>query len=102
MAAPLVLLREINTCHENMLLMAKALDWDGVSKEWQGTESNFFTLMKTSLTELRGNDRAEARQLIENLLKLQKLISAQAKPWMDQVRPLLDSFDRYPLTSIEI
>ena len=102
MSAPVLLLRELNECHENMARMADVLDWDSIGLLWQGAETSFAALMKIPLAELTGNERIEARQLIENLLKLQKLVSEQAKPWMDQVRPLLESFDRYPLTSDQV
>lgn len=99
MTAALTLLRELNNDHQNMAQMAIILDWDGVSSVWETAETRLSLLRKMSLTELQGNDRLEARQLIENVLKLQDLISEQAKPWMDQVRPLLESFDRFPLPS---
>jgi hypothetical protein len=79
--------------------MSDTLDWEGLEKTWQAAEPCFLALAKTSLTSLSLGERSEARQLIENLLNLQKHISGQTLPWMDQVRPLLDSFERYPLTS---
>ncbi|MBV5350505.1 flagellar protein FliT [bacterium] len=77
--------------------MADALDWDALEKSWQGAEIVFAALMKIPLNQLSGNERSEVRQLIENLLELQKLISGQVKPWLDQVRPLLENFEHYPL-----
>jgi hypothetical protein len=83
-----------------MAQMANALDWDGVGSAWEGAEVRLALLRKIPLTELKGNERLEARHLIGNVLRLQNLISEQAKPWMDEVRPLLESFDRFPLTSV--
>jgi len=98
MSASLLLLRELHASHENMSRMARELDWDSLEREWQDSESNLAALMKISLTDFTGNERSEAQQLALNLLKLQKLISGQVKPWLDQVRPLLESFEHYPLT----
>ncbi|MEI7431780.1 MAG: flagellar protein FliT [Betaproteobacteria bacterium] len=95
----MTLLQKLNDSHQNMLRMADALDWDGLEKSWQDAEVAFAALMKIPLNQLTGNERSEVRKLIENLLELQKLISGQVKPWLEQVRPLLESFERYPLTS---
>jgi hypothetical protein len=100
MTVALALLRELHSDHENMAQMASVLDWDGIGKAWEGVEVKLASLKKIPLIELKGNERQEARDLIEKVLRLQKLISDQAKPWMDQVRPLLESFDRFPLTSV--
>jgi hypothetical protein len=99
MTSALILLRQLNAHHETMSRMSDTLDWDGLEKTWQAAESSFSALLKTPLSDLPPSERTEARQLLENLLSLQKHISGQTLPWMDQVRPLLDSFERYPLTS---
>jgi len=96
-AAALDCLRQLATQHENMARMADLLDWDGLTREWQDASNRFATLQKISLTGLSANERTQARELIEKLLTLQERISGQARPWMDQVRPLLDSFERHPL-----
>jgi hypothetical protein len=82
-----------------MSRMSDALDWDGLEKTWQAAEASFSALLKTPLSDLPLSERNEARQLLENLLSLQKHISGKTLPWMDQVKPLLESFERYPLTS---
>ena len=54
--------------------------------------------IQSGLQKLKLDQSSEAQQLAANLLKLQKFISEQVRPWMEQVRPLLESFERYPLT----
>jgi hypothetical protein len=98
MPTSLTLLRELATRHETMVSLANALDWDALDREWHAAESHFAVLMKRPpLAELTGSDYAEAQQLIGRLLAQQKLITEKVRPWMEQVRPMLDSFDRYPL-----
>jgi hypothetical protein len=99
MTSALIHLRQLNAYHETMSRMSDALDWDGLEKTWHAAESSFSALVKTPVASLSVSERTEARQLIEKLLSLQKHISGKTIPWMDQVRPLLDSFERYPLTS---
>lgn len=98
MPPPLALLRELDAQHGIMVGMANALDWDGLNQTWQATEINIATLTKLKLlSALAPNEIPEARKLLGNLLAQQKFISERVKPWMEQVRPLLDSFNRFPL-----
>jgi hypothetical protein len=99
MTSALIHLRQLNAYHETMSRMSDALDWDGLEKTWHAAEASFSALLKTPLSGLPLSERTEARQLLENLLSLQKHISGKTLPWMDQVKPLLESFERYPLTS---
>jgi hypothetical protein len=98
MPTSLALLRELDQRHKTMVRLANDLDWDGLDREWQAAESHFAELMKKPPpADLTGNDYAEAQQLMGSLLAQQKLITEKVRPWMEQVRPMLDRFDRYPL-----
>ncbi len=98
MSTSLVLLRELDKRHATMLRLAEALDWDNLDKEWQAAEIDFSALMKQPpLSAIASSERAEIQQLVDKVLAQQKLISERVLPWMEQVRPMLDSFDRYPL-----
>ena len=98
MPTPLTLLRDLDKRHKAMVDLANDLDWDGLDREWHAAEIHFAALMKKPpLAELTGSDYVEAQKLIGSLLAQQKLITDKVRPWMEQVRPMLDSFDRYPL-----
>lgn len=97
MAPALELLRDIEKRHERMSRMADDLDWKGVQEEWSLAERQIKALQQFPLTGLKGADRTEAARLIRNQLALQQHISERARPWMDQVRPLLDCFKAYPI-----
>ena len=100
MSPQLQLLRDLGAAHQTMARLAEALDWEGVAKEWQeGAEVQFRALQKAPLAGLPAAEQAEARQLIEEVLRLQASISGRAKPWMEQVAPLLECFARHPLPS---
>lgn len=100
MSTQLQLLRNLGAAHQTMARLAEALDWEGVASEWQGAEAQFRALQNTPpLAGLSATEQAEARQLIEEVLRLQASISARAKPWMEQVAPLLECFARHPLPS---
>jgi hypothetical protein len=97
MSRALHLLRELKQCHDAMLERIDVFDWQSVGTIWQTAENCFSDLQRFSLAELlAGDDRSEARQLVETLLGQQKLISDQAGAWIDQVQPLLASFERQP------
>ncbi|MEI7611296.1 MAG: flagellar protein FliT [Betaproteobacteria bacterium] len=97
MPTSLSLLRDLHKRHETMVNLANELDWDGLDREWHAAERHFATLMSMPpLAELTGSDYVEAQKLIARLLAQQKLITEKVRPWMEQVRPMLDSFDRYP------
>jgi hypothetical protein len=93
----LELLRDIEKRHEHMSRMADDLDWNGVRAEWNLAERQIKALQRFRLTDLTGADRTEAARLIRNQLALQQHISERARPWMDQVRPLLDCFKAHPI-----
>lgn len=98
MSISLTLLRELDKRHATMVRLAETLDWDSLDKEWQAAENDFAALMKQPpLSAIPSSERPEIQQLVDNLLAQQKLISERVHPWMEQVRPMLDSFDRYPL-----
>lgn len=97
MSPAIDLLQKICSSYERMLQMAELLQWDEITTEWNITEKLLTSLTKTHLTALAGADRVKAADLIEKILALQEKITARIKPWQEQVRPLLDSFKRYPL-----
>ncbi|MDR1276762.1 MAG: hypothetical protein LBL72_10350 [Candidatus Accumulibacter sp.] len=98
MSQALFLLRELKQCHDEMVERIDVFDWQGVGTIWQMAEARFSDLKRLSLVDLLvGDERAEAHELIETLLDRQKFISDQASTWMDQVRPLLSSFERHPV-----
>ncbi len=91
------LLQKIHSSYERMWQMAEGLKWDEITAEWDATEKLMVNLTKVHLTSLVGTDRVKAADLIEKILALQEKITARVKPWQEQVRPLLESFKRYPL-----
>lgn len=99
MSNVLALLDDIGRCHERIADLANRLDWDGVSNEWQATRLKLRELENHPLDQLSGHERSEAAQQIEKLLELEQRISDQIIPWLDQVRPLLESFNEHPIAS---
>jgi hypothetical protein len=97
MASALHLLRMAEEHHRRMVSLAEQLDWDGVNREWEGIYPALLELQKMSLNELPASEGGEVRHLIEGLLDCQKQLSSKIIPWMEQVRPLLQSFKEYPL-----
>ena len=91
------LLQELCVLHEHMFQLAEKLEWSKISQPWFLAETKLDELRKISLVDLSESDRHQATELIETLLTLQNKISERAVPWMEQVRPLLDSFDKHPL-----
>lgn len=97
MALALNLLKDIRKGHERMVLLAGQLDWNGVTREWDDLSPKLVELKKLRLTQLSENERAEASELLAELITLEKQVSARITPWIEQVRPLLESFRKYPL-----
>jgi Flagellar protein FliT. len=93
----LTLLNDIGKSHERMVRLAGQSDWDGVSGEWNVALRMLLELRQFSPDQLSGHERAEAAQQIEKLLELEAQLSGQISPWLEQVRPLLESLDKYPL-----
>ena len=101
MTDALTLLRNIGSSHERMAQLADKLDWQGVNAEWANAHPMLLELGKISLEKLPPQERTEAAQLIRKLLALEEQVSARATPWLDQARPLLESFRKYPLNRPE-
>ncbi len=97
MTDTLTLLRNIGRSHERMAQLAEKLDWQGVNAEWANASPMLLELKKTPLEKLPSQERTEAARLIRKLLALEEQVSARAAPWLDQARPLLESFRKYPL-----
>ncbi len=101
MSAALALLRDLDEAHATMTRCAEALDWDGVAAAWRQAERDFAQLTQHRLEALPPEQRREASAHIERILYAQAAIVQRAKPWMEQVAPLLDNFTRHPLTPLE-
>ncbi|MDR2506777.1 MAG: hypothetical protein LBD67_02105 [Candidatus Accumulibacter sp.] len=99
MSNALSLLRELKHIHDEMAQRTARSGWQDAGALWETAEARFAALKEIPLAGLSGSERIEARQLIETLLNQQKTLSAQARTWMDQARPLLESFDRHPVSS---
>ena len=99
MDAALALLDRIGEAYRRMDAMAEALDWDGIIGEWQGIHPLIAELRQIPLNRLTGKPRDEAARRITELIKLQERITARVTPWMDQVRPLLEVFRKYPISA---
>jgi len=97
MTPALTLLKDISESHERMARLSSELDWDGVVGEWRGSYPKILELKKIPLNKLTGAERAEASRLIAKLISFEEQVSGQVSPWMDQVRPLLETFRKYPL-----
>ena len=91
------LLDRIGEGYRKMAALADALDWDTLTAEWQGIHPDIVKLQHTPLDRLTGKERAQAAKQITELLELEQRISARIVPWMEQTRPLLEVFRKYPL-----
>jgi hypothetical protein len=97
MNAVLPLLDRIGESHRRMVALAEALDWDGIVAEWRSIHPEIVELQRIPLDRLTAGERAQAAQRIAELLALEKRISARITPWMEQVRPLIEVFRKYPI-----
>lgn len=97
MTTPVTLLKDIGESHERMVELSSELDWDGLVGEWRSSYPKILELKKTPLNRLTGAERAEASRLIAKLIALEEQVSGRISPWMDQVRPLLETFRKYPI-----
>jgi hypothetical protein len=97
MDAALALLEHIGESHRRMAALADALDWDGLSAEWRGIQPHIVELSELPLDRLDDRERTRAVSLMTELIEFEKRISARITPWMEQVRPLLEIFRKYPL-----
>jgi hypothetical protein len=101
MDAALALLDRIGEAYRRMDAMAEALDWDGIIGEWQGAHPLLAELERIPLDRLTGGARAEAARRIAELIEFQERIAARVTPWMDQARPLLEVFRKYPISALD-
>ncbi|MDR3220881.1 MAG: flagellar protein FliT [Candidatus Accumulibacter sp.] len=97
MSAALTLLGHIGKSHRRMAALAEGLDWEGVAGEWRSIYPEIAELRQIPLDRLTGAERAEVARRIAELLEFEKRISARITPWMEQVRPLLETFRKHPL-----
>ncbi|MQY51578.1 hypothetical protein HCX48_07990 [Rhodocyclus tenuis] len=88
------LLRTLRDIHHLMLEHAKTLDWEAAAADWATAEPGFAALARSPLAQLPLAERQEAALLVRELLDLQQRFSDLALPWLEQVRPLLESFAR--------
>lgn len=91
------LLQELETNHEHMASLAEQLDWDGVTHMWSQTAPKFADLKEITLPSLPAAERDEAFQSLRRLLALQNRMLDRILPWMEQTRPLLQSFKTHPI-----
>jgi hypothetical protein len=99
MEAALALLDRVAEAHRRMDAMAEALDWDGIIGEWQDVYPRIAELRQLPLDRLTNESRAQAARRIAELIELQERISARITPWMEQARPLLEVFRKYPISA---
>jgi hypothetical protein len=97
MNAALSLLDRIGESHRRMAALADALDWDGIVAEWQGIHPQIVELRRMALDRLTDREREQAARQIAELLEFEKRISARITPWMEQARPLVETFRKYPV-----
>jgi len=100
MTGALTLLKDIGKSHERMVDLAGKLDWNGVAKEWSEMTPKLMALKKLPLAQLSARERMEASEQLAKLIAFEEQISARITPWMEQVRPLLESFRKYPLKPV--
>jgi hypothetical protein len=98
MNAALTLLERIGESHRRMAEMAEALDWDGLVEEWRSIQPAIVESQRIPLDRLTDEERAQAAERMAELLALEERISARITPWMEQARPLLEVFRKYPLS----
>ncbi|SDI04091.1 hypothetical protein [Propionivibrio dicarboxylicus] len=91
------LLEELETSHERMASLADQLDWDGVTQMWPDTARKFADLKRITLPALPQAERDAAFQSLHRVLTLQNRMLDRILPWMEQARPLLQSFKTHPL-----
>ncbi|MDR0440383.1 MAG: hypothetical protein LBI59_05280 [Candidatus Accumulibacter sp.] len=98
MNAVLTLLDHIGEGYRRMVALANTLDWDGLAEEWQRIHPEIVELRRmTLLDHLNGQERTQAARQVAELLGFEERITARITPWMEQVRPLLAVFRKYPL-----
>jgi hypothetical protein len=97
MDAALALLERVGASHRRMAALAEALDWDGLVAEWRDIQPRIIELEGLPLDRLSERERARAVRQMAGLVEFEKQISARIAPWMEQVRPLLETFRKYPL-----
>ncbi|MDR0440372.1 MAG: hypothetical protein LBI59_05225 [Candidatus Accumulibacter sp.] len=98
MSATLTLLDHIGESYRRMVTQADALDWDGLAEEWQRIHPKIVQLQRMTLFDhLGGQERTQAARQVAELLGFEERIKARITPWMEQVRPLLEVFRKYPI-----
>lgn len=100
MNSTIKLLHELQQQHEQMATLADRLDWESITQLWQATAPGFVELRTHPLGALQGNDRIEACESLHKLLTLQNQMLGRIIPWMEQVRPLLQSLRKTPATRL--
>ena len=96
MSRAITLLEELCAIHQQMAKDAEQLDWDKIHQGEGAIEKNLAELKTIELAGLPEEEREKIIRLIEETLALQNKISGRVLPWMEQVKPLLDSFYKKP------
>ncbi|MBI2307784.1 MAG: hypothetical protein HYU78_10845 [Rhodocyclales bacterium] len=92
MTAMLATLRQLKECHQRLAAQTEVLNWEGVLSEWQNADKLFADLRSETVESLPAEQKEEARILMEEVLATEQAMVARIKPWMEQVRPMLESF----------
>lgn len=85
-------LRRLHACHLKMVESAGNLDWDRTTALWGEAKPLYIELRNSRLSSLAGNERDEGIRLVKAILSTHQEIESRARPWMEQVKPLLDCF----------
>lgn len=91
------LLSELEQNHEQMAVLAERLDWDQFIPLWQRALPRFDELRSYRLEALPGKERQQAYDCLHHLLTCQNQVIGHIVPWMEQIRPLLQSFRGHPM-----
>lgn len=87
-------LRRLHACHLRMVESAGNLDWDRTTTLWSEAKPLYLELRNSPLAALAGSERDEGMRLVEAILSMHNEVEGRVLPWMEQVKPLLDSFSK--------
>ncbi len=92
-------LSSLQVLHEKMWQCAQNLEWDALNAHWQEAEPILATLESADFTKLPAKEAAQAALHIGKILELQREISTRSSEWMEDARPLIGIFTRFPLAA---
>lgn len=91
------LLSELEQNHEQMAVLADRLDWAQFIALWQQALPRFDELKSFRFDALPGKEHQQAYDSLHHLLTCQNQVIGRIVPWMEQTRPLLQSFRDRPM-----